>query len=59
MPIELVHGTSDQTVGLEIHSRPFIRQVPHARITVLSGIGHMLHQVATGKVAERVVAATD
>ena len=47
MPVELVHGEADRTVGLEIHSVPLARQVPQARLTRLSGIGHMLHQVAT------------
>lgn len=54
MPIEVVHGDADPTVGLEIHSRPFARQVPHARLTVLPGIGHMLHQIATPQVAARI-----
>ena len=50
MPIALVHGDADTTVGLDIHSRPFARQVPHARLAVLPGIGHMLHQVAAPEV---------
>jgi pimeloyl-ACP methyl ester carboxylesterase len=60
MPIELVHGEADTTVGLEIHSAVFARQVPHARLTRLPGIGHMLHQVATENVVARIkVAARD
>lgn len=54
MPIELLHGDADQTVGLDIHSRPFARQVGHARLTVLRGAGHMLHQVATSEVVARI-----
>ncbi len=54
LPIELVHGDADRTVGLQIHSEPFVDQVPHARLTVLPGIGHMLHQVATEAVVRRI-----
>ncbi|MFT3974343.1 MAG: alpha/beta hydrolase [Amaricoccus sp.] len=54
MPIELVHGDADRTVGLDIHSRPFARQVPQAELVVLPGVGHMLHQVATAEVAARI-----
>ena len=57
MPIEIVHGDADQTVGLDIHSAPLAEQAPQARLTVLSGIGHMLHQVATAEVVERIDAA--
>jgi pimeloyl-ACP methyl ester carboxylesterase len=54
MPIRLVHGEADTTVGLEIHSTVFARQVPQASLTRLPGIGHMLHQVATNEVIEAV-----
>lgn len=47
MPVGILHGDADRTVGLDIHSRPLARQVRQARLTVLPGIGHMLHQVAT------------
>lgn len=57
MPVELVHGDADRTVGLDIHARPFVEQVPGARLTVLPGIGHMLHQVATDAVVARIDAA--
>ena len=43
MPIELIHGTADTIVGLDIHSAPFARRMPNARLTRLEGVGHMLH----------------
>lgn len=46
MPMELVHGTADTTVPLDIHSEPLSRQVPGARLTRLDGIGHMPHHAA-------------
>jgi pimeloyl-ACP methyl ester carboxylesterase len=55
MPIEIVHGDADDTVGLHIHSEPMARDVASARLTVLPGIGHMPHHVAE----DQVVAAID
>lgn len=55
LPIEMVHGDADETVGLEIHSVPMAERLPHAVLTVLPGIGHMPHQVAQ----QAVVAAID
>lgn len=54
LPVALVHGEADTTVGLEIHSAPLARQIPQARLTRLPGVGHMLHQVATRAVAAAV-----
>lgn len=50
MPVELVHGTADTTVGLDIHSAVLVEQIPGARLTRLEGIGHMPHQVALPEV---------
>ncbi|WP_083570337.1 alpha/beta fold hydrolase [Phaeobacter porticola] len=55
LPIEAVHGRADTTVGLDLHARQLARDVPSVNLTVLEGIGHMPHQVAT----EAVVAAVD
>lgn len=46
MPVELIHGTADTIVPLPVHSEPLRRQVPHARLTRLDGIGHMPHHAA-------------
>nr|WP_283255083.1 alpha/beta hydrolase [Marivita sp. GX14005] len=43
VPIELVHGDADTTVGLSIHSVPLARQLENANLTVLEGVGHMPH----------------
>ena len=54
-PIEIVHGDADTTVGLDIHSRRMVREVPSARLTVLKDVGHMPHHAAP----DQVVAAID
>jgi len=43
VPLEIIHGDTDITVPLEIHSIPLAQQVPHANLTVLEGVGHMPH----------------
>ncbi|WP_239520796.1 alpha/beta fold hydrolase [Pseudooceanicola aestuarii] len=55
LPIEIVHGTADTTVDLDIHSRALARDVPSANLVALDGIGHMPHHVAQ----EAVIAAID
>lgn len=50
MPVELIHGTVDTIVPLIVHSEPLSRQIPHARLTRLEGIGHMPHHAAPGEI---------
>ncbi|TCP42111.1 alpha/beta fold hydrolase [Rhodovulum marinum] len=45
-PVEIIHGTADHIVGIDIHARPLARQLPNARLTALPGIGHMPHHAA-------------
>ena len=49
-PLEIVHGEADPTVSLEAHSARLAAAVPGARLTRLSGVGHMPHQVALPEV---------
>ncbi|RSK35148.1 alpha/beta hydrolase [Rhodovulum iodosum] len=46
LPVEVVHGTADRTVGIDIHSRPLAARLPRARLTALDGVGHMVHHAA-------------
>lgn len=55
LPIEMIHGTADTTVGLSIHAERFIKEVPAANLTRLEGVGHLPHQTAPGE----TVAAID
>ncbi|MEZ5752724.1 MAG: alpha/beta hydrolase [Paracoccaceae bacterium] len=55
VPIELLHGTADTTVGLEIHSRRMAAEVASAHLTEIEGAGHMPHHSHP----DEVVAAID
>ena len=47
IPVEIIHGTADRTVFLEIHAEPLERTLPNANLTELDGMGHMPHHWAT------------
>lgn len=57
VPTEIVHGTEDETVNFDLHSRTLSRQIPGAVLTALPGIGHMPQHVAAETVAEAVLRA--
>jgi pimeloyl-ACP methyl ester carboxylesterase len=52
MPTVIVAGTRDMIVPPRHHALKFAGAVPHAKLVVLPGIGHMLHHVA----ADRAIA---
>ena len=54
VPVEIVHGTADTTVGLSIHSVPLAAQVPKAHLTRLDGIGHMPQHTAEDAVVAAI-----
>lgn len=43
LPVEIIHGTADTTVPINIHAIPLSKLLPNANLTVLDGIGHMPH----------------
>jgi len=45
LPIEIIHGTADTTVPINVHPEQLIKIVPSANLTPLDGIGHQPHQV--------------
>jgi len=59
LPIELLHGTADTTVGHDIHSLPFSQRIDSAHLTTLDGIGHMPHHVAQDAVIAAIDRAAD
>ena len=57
VPTIVLHGDidSDQTISIDIHSRPFVAAVPGAKLIELKGDGHILPTVAIAQ----IVAAVD
>lgn len=55
LPVEIVHGDADTTVGLHVHSTRMVDDIPGANLVVLEGVGHMPHHTNP----EEIVAAID
>lgn len=54
LPVEIVHGTADEIVPIDVHSGPLAQQIPGARLERLEGIGHMPHHAAPEAVAAAI-----
>jgi pimeloyl-ACP methyl ester carboxylesterase len=52
VPLTIITGDTDKTVSTDIHSRPLAAAMPHAKLIVLPGTGHMIQNA----VPELVVA---
>ena len=47
--VEIVPGTADRIVPHTVHAEPMAALLPHARLTLLDGVGHMPHHAAPGE----------
>jgi len=56
MPVTVISGDVDKTVSTNIHSRPFAAMVPHAKLIVLPGVGHMVQNAAPDLVVAEIEA---
>ncbi len=54
LPIEIVHGRADKTVGLQFHSERLEAEVESARLTRINAMGHMPHHADPERVAEAI-----
>lgn len=54
LPVEILHGTEDETVQAEVHAEPLAASLPNANLTLLDGIGHAPHHVAPKPVIEAI-----
>lgn len=43
LPVEILHGDRDTTVGLTIHAEPLARDIRGAALNVMTGVGHTPH----------------
>jgi pimeloyl-ACP methyl ester carboxylesterase len=56
MPVTVISGDVDKTVSTNIHSRPFTATVPHAKLIVLEGVGHMVQNAVPDLVGAEIEA---
>ncbi|HYW64652.1 MAG TPA: alpha/beta hydrolase [Bradyrhizobium sp.] len=54
VPAVVITGDADKTVSPSIHSRAFAAAVPHAKLVVLPGVGHMVQYAAPEVVAREI-----
>jgi len=54
VPAVVISGDVDKTVTTNIHSRPFVRAVPGARLIVLPDVGHMIQNTAPDRVISEI-----
>jgi pimeloyl-ACP methyl ester carboxylesterase len=56
VPAVLIAGDLDKTVSTNIHSRPFAKAVPNAKLIVLPEVGHMIQNAAPELVISEIEA---
>jgi pimeloyl-ACP methyl ester carboxylesterase len=56
VPTVVISGELDKTVSTNIHSRPFAKAVPNAKLIVLPDIGHMVQSAAPDLVISEIEA---
>ncbi|WP_029585967.1 alpha/beta fold hydrolase [Bradyrhizobium sp. URHD0069] len=59
VPTVVIAGEIDKTVSTNIHSRPFARTVPSAKLIVLPNVGHMVQYAAPDLVIAEIDAMID
>lgn len=57
VPTEIVHGTSDNIVPIEIHPKLLAKDLPNSNLTELKGIGHMPHHWSQDAVCKAIGSA--
>lgn len=57
LPIEILHGTADTTVPIDVHAREIVKIVPSVQVRELEGIGHMPHHVAPTEAVDAIARA--
>jgi len=53
-PTVILTGDADAVLAPEIHAKAMAAAIPHAKLIVLPGIGHMLHHAAPERVAAAI-----
>lgn len=53
-PVAIIAGDADRVVYTDIHSRGIAKMLPNATLTVLPGVGHMVHFAAQDRAVQAV-----
>ena len=59
VPTIIIAGSADAVVPANVHARPLAAALPHARLLLLQGVGHMPHYAAPDRVLEAVAEFAD
>lgn len=54
MPVAILHGEADDTVHADLHAERMAEDIPGSRLTLLPGMGHMLHHFRPRLVVENI-----
>ncbi len=55
-PAVIIAGDADTTVWTDVHARPLAKVIPHAKLIVLPGVGHMVQNAAPDLVVREIEA---
>jgi pimeloyl-ACP methyl ester carboxylesterase len=58
MPIIIMAGTDDMHVATKMHSERLHVQIPHSKLILMPGVGHMIHHVVPEQVLEAIDTAS-
>ncbi|MDB5627456.1 MAG: alpha/beta hydrolase fold protein [Tardiphaga sp.] len=56
VPVTIITGDADNTVYPDVHSKPFAKAVPGAKLIMLPGVGHMVQNAAPDLVVREIEA---
>ncbi len=59
VPTVIISGAADTVVPPNVHARRLAAVLPHARLVLLPGVGHMPHYIATDRVVAAVTELTE
>ena len=56
LPVTIITGDGDEVVFMHRHSQRLHRELPHSRLVVVPGAGHMIHHTALDEVTKAIEA---
>ncbi|MFZ3582621.1 alpha/beta fold hydrolase [Loktanella sp. DJP18] len=59
LPVEILHGTADDTVPIAVHSDKVVQLIPSAHLVRMEGIGHMPHHTNPEEAVAAIVRAAE